>query len=60
MQIEQKLMDSVQTISKAIDGKVKNAMKESTRKMQDKVESVEGILIAMMETKVSEVNRSMS
>lgn len=53
-------MDSVQTISKAIDGKVNNAMKESTRKMQDKVESVEGILIAMMETKVSEVNRSMS
>jgi hypothetical protein len=53
-------MDSVQTISKAIDGKVNSAMKESTRKMQDKVESVEGILIAMMETKVSELNRSMS
>ena len=53
-------MDSVLQISKMIDSKVQGVVSEVGRKIHDKVESMENIVMNMVESKVTEVNRAMT
>lgn len=53
-------MDSVMSISKIIDGKVQGVINEVGRKIHDKIENTENIVMNMVENKITEGTRAMT
>jgi len=53
-------MDSVLQISKIIDSKVQGGVNEVGRKIHDKVESMENIVMNIVDSKLNDVTRAMA